>query len=36
MIAGALDVIDKAGVDAVAIEIFGRTLVSVSDRGELH
>ena len=36
MIAGALNVIDKAGVDAVAIEIFGRMLVSVSDRGELH
>lgn len=36
MIAGALNVIDKAGVDAVSIEIFGRMLVSVSDRGELH
>jgi hypothetical protein len=36
MIAGVLDVIEKAGVDAVAIEIVGRMLASVSDRGELH
>jgi hypothetical protein len=36
MIAGVLDVIEKAGVEAVAIEIVGRMLVSVSDRGELH
>jgi hypothetical protein len=36
MIVGVLDVVEKAGVDAVAVEIFGRTLVSVSDRGELH
>ena len=36
MIAGALKVIDENGMQALSVETFGRMLVSVSDRGELH